>query len=150
MMRSEGGPDAEGSPEIPAVGDLKRKSRRMTKAVEMEVSTAGGVIADLLRSRLIDLLNDSARMEGIRRGATILDKVDYERGFDSIANPSRRQKVVGITADVAGHFGAGSIGYAINIFTSDSPTRSAGYIAIGAGVVLIGIGLVLKWFLPGR
>jgi len=110
---------------------------------------AGKRAADKYRTTLVELFEDAAHAEVLRRRATVLDTVDYERGFEQIANPWRRQRVIGIIADVAGAFGAGAIGYGTNIFTAELPNRTTGFVARGGGAILTLVSLALKWFLPG-
>jgi hypothetical protein len=72
-------------------------------------------VAKDLRATLIGMIDAVALMRANRRRATAIDRVDFEADFDDLVNPSLRSKRLALIGDVCGIFGAGSIGYSINI-----------------------------------
>ncbi len=61
-----------------------------------------------------------------------------------------RLKRLALIGDVCGIFGAGFIGYSINIYTGPGSSSQVGHIAILAGVVLSVAGACLKYIDPSK
>ena len=116
----------------------------------LPTTVAGEKTADQVRRKIVAIIDAAALLAASRRRATAIDTPDYESGFDQIAHPPRREKVVALLADIANAVGAGLIGYAINIYTGDSASWTPGHIATIAGFTLSFIGIVLKTTTPGH
>jgi hypothetical protein len=142
------------SPAIPPIGEEKpkRKARKglALKPQELPTTEAGARVADQLRQKLIEMVNDAALTEANRRRATALDSIDHETGFDIIAGPPRRRITVAIVADMAGAVGSGLIGYAINVYIGSSVTWSNGHVAMIGGGMLLVSSILLKYVTPGK
>ena len=128
----------------------RRRNRRAAEPKTLPTTEAGERTADQVRRKIVAMVDAAALTVANQRRATAIDAPDYEAGFDRIANPPRREQIVGILADVANAAGAGLIGYAINVDTSGSPNRTPGHIAATAGATLSAIGIILKSTPPGR
>ena len=103
-----------------------------------------------LRAKLVRMIDAAALMRAERRRATAIDQVDYEAAFDDIVNPVPRPKRLDLIGDVCGIFGAGFIGYSINIYTGPGPSYRDGHIAILSGAILSVAGICLKYLDPNK
>ncbi len=118
-----------------------------------QVITATGQAAQVakeLRAKLVAMLDAAALMRADRRRATAIDRVDFEAGFDDVVNPSPRVRRLALVGDVSGIFGAGFIGYSINIYSGSGSSLLPGHIAILAGMVLSVVGACLKYLDPSK
>jgi hypothetical protein len=106
--------------------------------------------AEELRNKLIGMLDLAAIQRADRRRATATDQVDFEAGFDDVVNPISRLSRLALIGDVCGIFGAGFIGYSINIYTGSGTPHQTGHIAILAGLILSVAGASLKYLDPSR
>jgi hypothetical protein len=68
-----------------------------------------------------------------RRRTTAIDRVDFEAAFDDLVNPALRSKRLAFIGDVCGIFGAGFLGYSLNIDTGSASPHQIGHIAILSG-----------------
>jgi hypothetical protein len=91
------------------------------------------------------MVEAAAQLRANRRRATAIDRVDLEAAFDDIVNPAPRPKRLALIGDVCGIFGAGFIGYSINIYTGSGPVHLVGHIAILSGAILSVVGACLKY-----
>ena len=91
------------------------------------------------------MVNAVALTEANRRRATAIDSTDYEKAFDLIAGPAKRENAVAIVADVATAAGTGLMGYAINVYTGSAPEKTHGHLAMIGGVVLVVLDIILKY-----
>lgn len=107
-------------------------------------------VAKDLRNKLVEMIDAAALLRANRRRATAIDRVDFESAFDDMVNPAPRPKRFALIGDVCGIFGAGFIGYSINIYTGSGAVHQAGHIAILAGVILSVAGACLKYIDPNR
>lgn len=123
-----------------------------TNASEQELKTTRQAekFAKLLRLKLIAMVDAAALMRANRRRATIIDQRDFEAAFDDVVNPVPRPKRLALIGDVCGIFGAGFVGYSINIYTGSGSAHQVGHVAILAGVVLSVAGACLKYIDPSR
>jgi hypothetical protein len=136
----------------------KSKGTRSRSAVKK--STAPGEViaisgqaeqgAEELRAKLVGMLDSAALMRANRRRATAIDQVDFEAAFDDVVHPVSKLKRLALIGDVCGIFGAGFIGYSINIYTGAGSIYQIGHIAILAGMVLSVAGACLKYLDPSR
>jgi hypothetical protein len=139
----------EGSPPIPAVGEEKTKGKPPRRHAEpkpqaLPTTEAGEKAVNQLQRKLIEMVNAAALTEANRRRATAIDATDCEAGFDRIAGPAKRERVVTIVADVATSAGTGLMGYAINVYTGSSLVTTHGHLAMIGGVILVVLGIILK------
>ena len=96
------------------------------------------------------MIDSAALMRAKRRRATAIDRVDYEAAFDDVVNPSPRPKRLALIGDVCGIFGAGFVGYSINVDTGSGTVTQVGHVALLAGAVLSLAGVCLKYVDPGH
>ena len=106
--------------------------------------------AESIRGQLVAMINSAALMRANRRRATAIDRVDFEAAYDDLVNATPRPKSLALLGDVCGAFGAGFIGYSINIYTGPGSAHQAGHIAILAGLVLSVLGIGMKYVDPNR
>jgi hypothetical protein len=106
--------------------------------------------AEELRIKLVGMLDAAAILRADRRRATALDRVDFEAAFDDVVNPVSRLSRLALIGDVCGIFGAGFIGYSINVYTGPGSPHQTGHIAILAGLILSVAGACLKYLDPNR
>ena len=136
----------------PATEDKKAR-QRPKKAPEprtLPTTEAGEKVADQVRGKLIEMINAAALTEANRRRATAIDSTDFEKGFDLIAGPAKRQHAVAIVADVAQAIGTGLIGYAINVYTGTEPNKIHGHLAMIGGIALLAVGIVIKYVIQWK
>jgi hypothetical protein len=119
---------------------------------EVVIETTGQAekVAKELRDKLVGMIDAAALMRANRRRATAIDRVDFEAAFDDVVNPSPRPKRLALIGDVCGIFGAGFIGYSINVYTGPETAHRVGHVAILAGLVLSVAGACLKYVDPSR
>ena len=139
----------------PSPGSKKTRSRAAAEqgAVRKEIIEAtvqAEQAAKDLRVKLVAMIDAAALMRANRRRATAIDRVDFEAAFDDVVNPFPRPKRLAFIGDLCGIFGAGFVGYSINIYTSSGSPHQVGHIAILAGVILSVAGACLKYIDPSR
>ncbi len=96
------------------------------------------------------MLDTAAILRANRRRATAIDRVDFEAAFDDVVNPFPRPKRLALIGDLCGIFGAGFVGYSINIYTGSGSPAQVGHIAIAAGLMLSVVGACLKYLDPSK
>ena len=106
--------------------------------------------AESIRVELAAMVDSAALMRARRRRATAIDRVDYEAAFDDVVRATPRPTQLALIGDVCGVFGAGFIGYSINIYTGPASAHPIGHIAILAGLVLSVAGICMKYVDPSR
>jgi hypothetical protein len=111
----------------------------------MPISVDANQVAKKLRIKLIAMLDAAALMRANRRRATAIDRVDFEAAFDDLISPALRLKRLALIGDICGIFGAGFIGYSINIYTGTGSVQQMGHLAILAGLILSVVGACLKY-----
>ena len=140
-------PESQEPPQASATTEPGEKPRRRSRktAQALPGTEMGERVADQVQRKLIEMVNAVALTEANRRRATAIDATDYEKAFDLIAGPAKRENAVAIVADVATAAGTGLIGYAINVYTGSAPERTHGHLAMIGGILLLVLGIVLKY-----
>ncbi len=115
-----------------------------------ESTVQGEQAGKQFRSKLAAMIDAAALMRANRRRATAIDRVDFEAAFDDLVNPSPRPRRLALIGDVCGIFGAGFVGYSINIYTGSGSPHQVGHIAILSGLILSVAGACLKYVDPSR
>jgi hypothetical protein len=114
------------------------------------ISGQAEIAVEEIRVKLVGMVELAAQLRANRRRATAIDRVDFEAAFDDVVNPIPRPKRVALIGDVCGIFGAGFVGYSINIYTGSGSSYQLGHLAILAGAGFSVVGACLKYVDPSK